>query len=366
MLKLQANNCVRTYSSIAKTLQKPIASRFDNNKSQQSAIVSTDEKGEEFRECFVKPKRKLNAQINLERMTGRAKQFRYPRFDIHDRLALRTPRSEEMTPSQDWPSVWPAAHSFIASVVPLPMRMGTRPDPSKRPPFKKVGNLELVKIPNFLHLTPEAIKRHCDAIKVFCTPFPKELIGKSELAEEVLPLKIQYSDYVHQGPSLRDSRAKKITYSLKVGALNLSKVGKEKLLRLVGDKYDERSDILTITTDRCFTRRQNTEYASYLLTVLLNESEKLEAWEKLKQSEDSMTVQFEDSKSKKNLEEMIECISKLNDDKTNWLKDINTLSEDEKFKTYQNQWSIYRNAPETQESIREYGENVKKLLGLHR
>lgn len=27
------------------------------------------------------------------------------------------------------------------------------------------GNLELVKIPNFLHLTPAAIERHCNAIK---------------------------------------------------------------------------------------------------------------------------------------------------------------------------------------------------------
>jgi hypothetical protein len=34
-----------------------------------------------------------------------------------------------------------------------------------RPPVKPKGNLELVKIPNFLHLTPPAIKRHCEAIK---------------------------------------------------------------------------------------------------------------------------------------------------------------------------------------------------------
>ena len=29
----------------------------------------------------------------------------------------------------------------------------------------KEGNLELLKIPNFLHLTPVAIKKHCEALK---------------------------------------------------------------------------------------------------------------------------------------------------------------------------------------------------------
>ena len=70
-----------------------------------------------------------------------------------------------MPVDQDWPSVWPAAATYKASVVPLPVRMGTRKHPEKRAPFKRFGNLELLKIPNFLHLTPEHIKRHCEAIK---------------------------------------------------------------------------------------------------------------------------------------------------------------------------------------------------------
>jgi small subunit ribosomal protein S35 len=70
-----------------------------------------------------------------------------------------------MSEDQDWPSVWPAAASFRASVVPLAIRMGSRRKPENRPPFKTVGNLELLKIPNFLHLTPEHIRRHCEAIK---------------------------------------------------------------------------------------------------------------------------------------------------------------------------------------------------------
>ena len=75
----------------------------------------------------------------------------------------RGARCEEMSPSQDWPSVWPAAASFNPSVVPLPIRMGFVKGEKLVP--DKWLNLELVKIPNFLHLTPEHIRRHCAAIK---------------------------------------------------------------------------------------------------------------------------------------------------------------------------------------------------------
>lgn len=70
-----------------------------------------------------------------------------------------------MRTNQEWTDVWPAAASFKSSVVPLNIRMGYRNKPEKRAPFQTVGNLELVKIPNFLHLTPKHIELHCKAIK---------------------------------------------------------------------------------------------------------------------------------------------------------------------------------------------------------
>lgn len=66
---------------------------------------------------------------------------------------------------QDWASVWPVARPFNPSTVPLPIRMGYQKPHQKKAPPKKYINLELMKIPNFLHLTPPAIKKHCDAIK---------------------------------------------------------------------------------------------------------------------------------------------------------------------------------------------------------
>ena len=82
-----------------------------------------------------------------------------------------------MLPDQDWPSVWPAARTFHPASVPLPLRQGVIQQKKLLPP-EKYANTELMKIPNFLHLTPPAINRHCDAIKKFCTPWPKGKILK--------------------------------------------------------------------------------------------------------------------------------------------------------------------------------------------
>lgn len=44
------------------------------------------------------------------------------------------------------------------------------------------------------------------------------------------------------------------------------------MIRLVGDRYDEELDMLTIVTDRCPTRKQNYDYGVYVLTALYHES----------------------------------------------------------------------------------------------
>jgi len=59
---------------------------------------------------------------------------------------------------------------------------------------------------------------------------------------------------------------------VKVGRLPLNAHAKDKLLRLVGDRYNPENDVLTIMTDRCPIRQQNLDYALYLLTALFHES----------------------------------------------------------------------------------------------
>ena len=77
-----------------------------------------------------------------------------------------------MKPDQDWTSVWPATRTFHPAVVPLPIRQGYRQLRDQIVP-SKWANVELMKIPNFLHLTPPTVKKHCQQLKQFCSTFPK-------------------------------------------------------------------------------------------------------------------------------------------------------------------------------------------------
>lgn len=61
---------------------------------------------------------------------------------------------------------------------------------------------------------------------------------------------VSMSDYVHQGTSLRDPRSRIITIKIKLSALNLNDSAKEKMMRLVGDRYCRETDVLTLITDR--------------------------------------------------------------------------------------------------------------------
>ncbi|XP_069759880.1 small ribosomal subunit protein mS35 isoform X2 [Narcine bancroftii] len=199
------------------------------------------------------------ASINEPRTTLKEKQRREP----------TPPRNEKMGVDQNWCNVYPTAASFKPSVVPLPIRMGY---PVKRGmPPDKTGNLELIKIPNFLHLTPPAIKNHCAALKDFCTVWPAAL-DNDEKCEEHFPIEITTTDYVAAGPSVRNPNARVVTLTIKILNLNLDDHAKKKLIKLVGNRYNKNTDILTITTDRCPLRQQNYDYALYLLTVLYHES----------------------------------------------------------------------------------------------
>lgn len=173
-----------------------------------------------------------------------------------------------MAVDQDWGNVWPAPRSFHPATVPLPLHQGVV---KKGVPPGKFANAELIKIPNFLHLTPPVIKRQCEALKKFCTKWPKEL-NNDEKCEKLFPLEIASSDYCHSSPSIRDPLARIVTLKIKLSSLQLDEHARDKLRRLVEDRYDETTDVLTIVTDRCPTKKQNYDYAMYLLTALFHES----------------------------------------------------------------------------------------------
>jgi len=198
-----------------------------------------------------------------------------------ERQAVRKPRSKIKSLSRadlidpditDWSSVYDASNSYNPSVIPLPIRMG-RPRQNRLgdiPPNDK-GNIELLKIPNFFHLTPPAIKKHCEALKEYCTPWPKDI--------SFPPIRITTINFIYAGPSIRHPESRKVKLQVYLKDLDLDEHARKKLILLVSDRYNPANDELTLTTDSCPTRAQNKDYAYYLLTALYHESWKTEPWE---------------------------------------------------------------------------------------
>lgn len=178
------------------------------------------------------------------------------------------PRCNTMPVDQDWGNVWPGPRSFHPATVPLPIRQGYV---EKGAPPNKYANAELMKIPNFLHLTPPVIKRQCEALKQFCTQWP-EALKDDATCEKHFPLEITSSNYCHSSPTIRDPMARIVTVKFKLASLKLNAIAKDKFLRLVGERYDSETDCVTIVTDRCPTMKQNCDYAMYLITALYHES----------------------------------------------------------------------------------------------
>ncbi|CAH8621603.1 unnamed protein product [Schistosoma rodhaini] len=188
----------------------------------------------------------------------------------------------------DWTNVWPAAATFHHSLVPFRVRQGHCKNLSENEglPPEKYANTELMKIPNFLHLTPSHIKKHCDALKKFCTLWPSGL-SSNETIEKYYPVVIVNRSYVFASSNIRDPRSRLVTLQIRLSNLSLDEHARRKLLRLAMGPgpgrntatYDWNTDILELTSERCPTSKQNSDFLIYLLTVLTMESKKTEKWE---------------------------------------------------------------------------------------
>jgi len=253
------------------------------------------------------------------------------------------PRELRMPTDQNWTNVWPGPKTFHPASVPLPLRQGLN---NLGPAPNKYGNAELMKIPNFLHLTPPAIKKQCAAIKKFCTKWPVELENDEDCRKH-FPVEVTTSDYCHSSPSVRDPLARIVTVKIPLSTLPLDKHAKDKFLRLVGDRYDEESGIVTIVTDKCPVRNQNLDYAMYLFTALLHESWVVEPWEQEKIEEDYEFFDWEKSTSKENVEYLMKNSGK---------------SDSELVDNYRKRVVSLFDEGETESSISEYTAASEKLL----
>lgn len=102
---------------------------------------------------------------------------------------------------------------------------------------------------------------------------------------------------------------------MKLATLNLDAHAKDKFLRLVGDRYDPETDDITIVTDRCPLRKQNYDYAQYLITALFHESWMREPWEDTKSEVDMEVYIWSCNKSKETSEAILNWGTTSGDDK---------------------------------------------------
>ena len=142
----------------------------------------------------------------------------------------------------------------------------------------KHANAELMKVPNFLHLSPPVVGQHCAALAKFCTAWPQGLDTEEEV-EEHFPISLTYSDYLNSSSSVRDRRSRIVQIRINIKSLPLDEHARDKLIRLVGRRYDEETGEIKLVSDRCPYRGQNEDYCKYLLTALLHESWRVEDWE---------------------------------------------------------------------------------------
>lgn len=213
------------------------------------------------------------------------------------------PREESMDEELDWPTVWSTAKTFTPSAVPLPIRQSYEEHRAK-PSRGKYANTELLKVINFLHLTPVAIERHCKALKKFCTAWPEGLDTDEEV-RSYFPVTVVTRDFVHSSPTIRNEKARIVDLKINIEDLKLNPIDKDKLIRLANHRYDKETGVLTITTSACPVRVQNKDYAEYLLTALYFESIKHEKWEDEKPECDWERFFWDKSESKKKIKDYL-------------------------------------------------------------
>ncbi|XP_067613517.1 small ribosomal subunit protein mS35 [Eurosta solidaginis] len=297
--------------------------------------ASTNEMGdEEFR------------VLNLRSISQKPPQKRR----VFKKDPVMPPRHLKMATDQDWTAVWPGPRSFQPSSVPLPLRQGYT-EKGAAPP-SKYANAELMKIPNFLHLTPPAIRQQCEALKQFCTPWPKSL-DTEEKCFKYFPIQIKSTDYCHALPTIRNPEGRRITLKIKLSDLKFDAHAKDKFLRLLGDRYNGNTGIITIVADRCPLRKQNYDYAMYLLTACYHESFITEPWEASKSEADMEYYKFERNKSKQSVEAIL-----------NWGRPLDDSQKLQPHMSFAQSVEQLINEGENEYNLNRYKEEVLKLLNV--
>ena len=146
------------------------------------------------------------------------------------KLAMRVMLEDDdvgVDPDQSWGSDCSTPGTFHPATVPLQTTDQVVPS--------KYANAELMKIPNFLHLTPPVISTHYSAISKFCTAWPKGL-ETEEAIDKHFPVTVTTSDHLNSNSSIRDRRVRIVQLRLNLDSLPLDTHARDKMIRLVWDR----------------------------------------------------------------------------------------------------------------------------------
>ncbi|XP_065175106.1 small ribosomal subunit protein mS35-like isoform X2 [Sycon ciliatum] len=178
--------------------------------------------------------------------------------------------------NEDWTDVWPVARMFDHNVVHLPLRMGH--PPIRGDPYPdSIANQELMKIPNLLHLTPKHIEKHIEALRPLCTKWPANMTNFTH------PIRVTTSNYLRPGRTTLHPDSLVVTMTVHIDAIPLFKEKLQKLVAIVGDRFDPKTGLLTLKSDTLTTRRLNRDHLNYQLLAIYFELQKEEDWEKTDQ-----------------------------------------------------------------------------------
>ncbi|XP_062586490.1 small ribosomal subunit protein mS35-like, partial [Saccostrea cucullata] len=265
---------------------------------------------------------------------------------------------------QDWTDVWATKAPFRYGSVPLPVRQGYRKRENRLTPGK-YGNTELMKIPNFLHLTPPHIKKHCQAIKKFCTEFPEELKNQ-EIRKVNFPIEVVTSDYVTCGTSIRDSRSREVTVNVNLSVLKMNEHTSIKMKKLAGDKFDQEAQTLQLKSDRCPLRKQNYDLNIYTLTALYYESNVTEPWEEEMEESDWVEYQWDKTQSRNKILQLKNKIQQIDSDQKEMGKDlgVSVVEADSTVQDYKTAYSNLKDKGDNSVTLNAYKQSVLKLLNL--
>ncbi|KAH9514769.1 28S ribosomal protein S35, mitochondrial [Bulinus truncatus] len=332
---------------------------YRQNEKKKDALSTESE--EEFRVYEIEGLRQLTGEKRRKRILNQP----------------LPPRSKAMPVNQNWTDVWPSASTFKWATVPFPVRQGKIDSTSENDGIipSKYGNLELMKPPNFLHLTPAHIKKHCAVLKKFCTQWPDALDTDAK-CRRFFPLETKTSDYVFSAPSVKDERARFASIKFYLSDLKFDYHARDKFIRLVGDRYNKKTDEVTFETGRCPLKSQNIEFLKFVFTVAFFESWKHEEWEKLKELSDMEKYFWNLNEARKNCLTLLKNIKIIDnneapDSKATRLDYLpEDVTDDEvlcslpQIQKYKASVEDLFNEGENFDTIHKYKESVKSLLNI--